>query len=432
VRTLLATGVLVLLASAIPADEWMVLDNVPDYYWYHGCSPTSGGMLIGYWDNQPGYENLYDGDAPMYAGSGQDAIDDIISSPEHNSATYNATECTHDNTPPAGDIGPNSIACFMHTNPSNGSSQEMDIPTGLRRYAAYDDPDTTINESYDFHSFMYYTPHPNQGWPDWANDSAFEFSDLKREIEAGRPMMLDVSLDAGGHSVVAYGWRVRDDGTQWYAVRDTWQDGNSNGDYGITATTLDGYEWWEWTTPDASDSFGDAYYIDHGVYFIPDPDGPLTESSDFPDSFGDALEIDHPVETIYAQLNDGSDVDYYSIWLDSGDRLVALTQDDEGGTASIDTVLYLYDPSGNLEIYSNDFWGSDSNLSYLWFEADEAGWWRISVEGDSGATGYYALSVFRDPVPEPSALVLFGLGLAVLLRRTRKRTAAGDRGERQG
>jgi len=268
-RGVLGLAVVWLVGTAM-ADTWVALDNVPDYYWYHGCSPTAGGMLIGYWDNQPGYENLYDGTAPMYAGSGHDAIDDIISSPEHNSSTYNSTECTHDNSPPADDKGPNSIACFMHTNPSSGSTYIHNIPTGMRRYALYDDPDTGINESYYFHSFVYYAPHRNSSWPDWANDSALTFWDVKREIDSGRPMLLDVSLDAGGHTVVAFGWRIRDDGTYWYAVRDTWQDSDSNGKYAITSFEADGYEWWLWREAASDDSFDDAYYVDNAVYFIPD------------------------------------------------------------------------------------------------------------------------------------------------------------------
>jgi hypothetical protein len=29
----------------------VVIRDVPDYYWYHGCSPTAGMMVLGYWFN---------------------------------------------------------------------------------------------------------------------------------------------------------------------------------------------------------------------------------------------------------------------------------------------------------------------------------------------------------------------------------------------
>ena len=192
---------LTLAVSLASADLQSYLSGVPDYYWYYGCSPTSGGELIGYWDNQPGYGNLYHGTAPMYAGSGYQAIDEMISSTEHNAATFNGAECTHDNSPPAGDTGPNSVACFMHTDPSDGDSYEWNIATGMRRYAAYDDPDTSTNESMDFHSFVYYAPYA--GWSSTWNAAAFTFEDLMYEVDAGHPMMLNLSLDGGGSVMTA-------------------------------------------------------------------------------------------------------------------------------------------------------------------------------------------------------------------------------------
>lgn len=262
--TLTALVVLLMLAGEAAADTEYWLSGVPDYRWYYGCSPTSGGHLFGYWDNQSGYGNLYDGDAPMFAGFGYQPIDEIISSTEHINSTYQDEECVHDNSPPSGDTGPNSLGCFMHTDPSDGNSSGWNIATGLRCYADYDDPNTAIDESYDFHSIVHYSPRPT--WPDWAS---FTFWDFQREIDAGRPVLLDCSLVGGGHSVIGYGYWADGAENYWFAVRDTWQDGNSSGTYGVVAQQDSGQEWWRWDLREAGDSFGNAYYVDHGILLHP-------------------------------------------------------------------------------------------------------------------------------------------------------------------
>ena len=51
----LSLVLLLSLAAVAVADTQYWMSGVPDYYWYNGCSPTSGGTLVGYWDHQPGY-----------------------------------------------------------------------------------------------------------------------------------------------------------------------------------------------------------------------------------------------------------------------------------------------------------------------------------------------------------------------------------------
>src|SRR5262249_45443900 len=59
-----------------------LLPGCPAYDWYHGCSPTSAGMLMGYWDLH-GYGNLFD--AQGWAQVSQTSfVEDQISSPAHN------------------------------------------------------------------------------------------------------------------------------------------------------------------------------------------------------------------------------------------------------------------------------------------------------------------------------------------------------------
>ena len=53
---------------------------LPAYYWYHGCSPTSGMMVLGYWDAY-GYSNLIQGSNSW--NTNQANIKNAIASPGH-------------------------------------------------------------------------------------------------------------------------------------------------------------------------------------------------------------------------------------------------------------------------------------------------------------------------------------------------------------
>ncbi len=415
-RWILVT-IVVIGAGAAYADVQSYLSGVPDYFWYHGCSPTSGGMLIGYWDNRPGFGNLYAETAPMFAGPGYQAIDEVISSTEHNTGPYNPTECTHSNAPPAGDLGPNSLACFMHTDPLTGGTWDWNMPTGLRRYASYDDPDTSVNESLAFHSFIYYSSWAT--WPQYWNAPAFSFRDLMREIDAGRPLLMNLSLEGGGHSVVAYGYWLRDDGSRWFAVRDTWQDGITEGMYGVAAIGDHGQEWWPWEEHQAGEEFGYAYFVDDVVFFVPDLRGPIMASGTFEQPYA----IDHHIATVRGNLSATGEEDWYMIYLGVGESVVATTQDNEGDTSSIDTQILLVDPTLSQGWIYDGFWAGGANTDYAMRQADREGWWRVGVRGANPAqTGDYVLTLYRNDVPEPGTIALMAVGLAALWARRRRKT----------
>lgn len=397
------------LGPVADADIQYWLDDVPDYRWYYGCSPTAGGNLIGYWDNQPGYGHLYEGTAPMTAPH-SNPIYDIIASPEHINEPYTANECTHSG-------GPNSLSCFMHTDPNTGGSYSWNIAAGMRRFAAWDNPDTAINETAHFTSFVYYAPHVS--WGDFWNDATFQFGDLVREIDAGRPLLLNMSLVGGAHSVAAYGYWIDELGDRWFATRDTWLDGDSDGVYGVQSRLSNGQEWWRYTNQQIAGSTGNEYFVSNAIPFIPNPTGPIVEETNFGNDRLSALTIYSDAETIYASLAE-EDEDWYRVWLDAGDRAVFTTQSDMGFDEAIDTQIRLYDDTGAL-VFNNSIVGI-TNISNLWWRAQESGWHyaQILSGGNEGAPqiGDYVLTYYRAPVPEPGTIILISLGLAgVILRR---------------
>lgn len=202
-----------LALGALPAlaDTYRVLSGVPEYYWYHGCSPTSGGMLMGYWFNK-GYTQLLPGVTNAYVQSAN--VQNAISSPQHNAGdTYVGHTA-------------NSIADFMQT--VSGGSYAHNIPTGLRNWATYVGVDTKTA----YHNWVNYF------------GGTFDYADYKGEIDHARPMLLNLESYSPrgywvGHTVVAYGYKdamfnitipIGPNDTQnvtvpGFAVMDTWKNG---------------------------------------------------------------------------------------------------------------------------------------------------------------------------------------------------------------
>jgi len=407
------------LSGVVGWADTSVLSGVPEYEWFHGCGVTSAGMMMGYWDGQPGYGNLftYDGgDASTQWGNtdGSTGVYHMISSKEHNDSTFNQDNCTHTNAS-------NCLGCFTHTDPVVGGTYYADLPVGLRLYADWDDPTTGADESYDFiadYSILY---HPD--WDPAEEPGCFTFEFLKTEIDQGRPLLLGASLDGAGHGVVAYGYQDNP-GTDddWYAVRDTWVDGDSDGVYGVTAKVEDSTEWWLWETPQSGDVFGERYYISQATYFYPNPGGSVSDAGSN-DSFGTAQPISS-TEIVIGAVDSPADQDWYSFFLNAGDCLTATTSTDYSvlSTSTVDTRLYLYNPDGTLRV-SNDNFYTDSLMPHLWWEAEIAGDWRLKVDGVDSSTGSYYLSMINQPIPEPGTLLLFATALpaiAIGLRRRRR------------
>jgi hypothetical protein len=127
--------------------EGVLSGDAPDYDWWHGCSPTSAGMMMGYYDRN-GYDGLrYDNLAPggvaelnTFSGSPSYIANDMIASSGHITDFY------------AGGYGAigddnyqghsfDSLAYFMGTSQdsvsnSNGSTTFWNYTNGSRMYAS--------------------------------------------------------------------------------------------------------------------------------------------------------------------------------------------------------------------------------------------------------------------------------------------------------
>ena len=213
----------IIVAMTLMLPQWalavpLVIEKVPSYYWYHGCSPTAAANIMGYWDLN-GYDNLFDAQG-WHNVRLTDKVKDHISSPAHNAKFDPFPD---DSTLP--DPPDTSIADFMHTSEgvlSYGGTWVTNIDDGLRDYPAY--------RGYRFSS--QYVPLSWEAFVD--------------EIASGMPVLLNV--DSGGdgrvdHSITGIGYEDRGVDGLWYASYNTWHE----------SETID---WYQWRSPSSDYRFG--------------------------------------------------------------------------------------------------------------------------------------------------------------------------------
>jgi hypothetical protein len=244
------------------------LSGTPEYSWYHGCSPTSGGMLMGYWAAH-GYAKLLPNVTnPMVQTA---AVNNDISSAQHN-----VKDTWQGHTA-------NSIADFMKT--VKGGSYLNNIAPGLAGWSNY----TGVGAKTAYDSLVTYY------------GGAFSYSKFVTEINAGRPMLLNLITNAPGygwvgHSVMGYGYRDNMfnlriyNGRQYvnvsvpgFAVMDTWKNGAGAGKqsswYGwngqVVNSLLDsqGREWWPFLDMSLTKGYDYTnqwdWQVDDGVFYQP-------------------------------------------------------------------------------------------------------------------------------------------------------------------
>jgi hypothetical protein len=227
-----------------------------DYAWWYGCSPTSAGMMMGYYDRMGyggmSYGNLVPGgvaEQQTYGNPGALA-NKIIASPGHVNDFYSGGygALGDDNAQPWHSF--NSLADFMGTSQdaygnSNGSTTFWYFTNGARFYAsdAYtynvwvSDGMYGMDEYFRYAGYgvsnittdtNFYTQKIKTGGP----GIGFTFADYMAEIDAGRVVMIQVD----GHSMLGYGY---DAATNLVLLYDTWALGGGTMTWGGSYSGMD-------------------------------------------------------------------------------------------------------------------------------------------------------------------------------------------------
>ncbi len=229
-----------------------ILQNMPAFTWSYGCSATSAAMIMGYYDNW-GYSN-------MYTGPANGGVCPMNNETYWGSTSYPSVTCgecplsaTHQGVDGRSSIGhvddywinygnggpdPYVVNGWTEHTPLGGTGDFMG--TNQAKYGCSDGATVFYfgtNRLYnftgcepgqidgchgmrDFAESRGYTVaanftqliYPN---PVYSVSQGFTFNDFKVEIDAGRPVMIQVL----GHSMVGYGYE--DNGNTVY-IRDTW------------------------------------------------------------------------------------------------------------------------------------------------------------------------------------------------------------------
>lgn len=225
-----------------------ILPNAPDYDWWYGCSPTSAGMLMGYYDingyNGLSYANLVPGkeaELSNYGRSGS-AANQMIASCGHIHAFYRDSDDEGDEE--YGDSGEdlprdpaffNCLADFMGT--SQDAAENSNGSTTFFYYSDGDRTDAWVLDEYELTDrsgiigmweYLQYAGYGegeledqmiyNQYIDAMGLDFGFTWENYMAEIDAGRPVLIHVE----GHTMFGYGYDAL---TNEILLHDTWYEG---------------------------------------------------------------------------------------------------------------------------------------------------------------------------------------------------------------
>jgi len=273
------------LTALLPlsAGENVYIDDVPDYEWDYGCFGTATGNLFGFWDRN-GFPDFYTGPtaggvAPLDSrrSAGHQGIQSLWASaagvdgrpsnrPGHVDDYYveyesvapdpyvtarrteHAADCIGDyiglnqnkwtnlNGECRGNIDGYSFVFWESTGARRnarlglepGIPKRSEIPSGLVEWSR--------SKGYDAESFCQL---PDFG-PTVTAGRGFTFNDMKAEIDAGYPVLLflqpagensrtlhgQARVNPDIHGMLAFGYIVEDDGTEYVRFRTSWASGD--------------------------------------------------------------------------------------------------------------------------------------------------------------------------------------------------------------
>ena len=225
----------------------VTLSGAPNYDWWYGCSPTSAGMMVGYYDRNGykglSYSNLVSGGTAelttypknnLWGPLAKNAIASYgyvtdFYSGDYNSSGYNSFGVSGDDTAITHQF--TSLADFMGTSQdsaqsSNGSTWFWSFNDGSK-FTAQDALDYGVSNRDGMYGIMEYIQYSGYDVTSldkiytqkiYNSNSApngFTYADYQAEIDAGRVVMIQVE----GHSMFGYGY-----GNGTILFYDTWFD----------------------------------------------------------------------------------------------------------------------------------------------------------------------------------------------------------------
>jgi len=236
VATVLPDGTLALHGRGIAYHKCGAdLPSTGNYDWWYGCSPTSAGMMMGYYDRN-GLGGLVPGgvaEANSFGTPGA-IVNDVIASSGHIADFWGAPDPLG-----SGRAIPNDFDCladFMGTSQDSCGNSD-----GGTRFFYWDDggPFTESDAAslsgayspddsgmYGIGEYLEYAGYDaeelyNQYVDAMGKTYGFTLAQYQAEINAGRPVMIHVE----GHSMCGYGYI---DGTSTINVYDTWDPNGQN------------------------------------------------------------------------------------------------------------------------------------------------------------------------------------------------------------
>jgi hypothetical protein len=247
-----------------------LLANTASYDWWYGCSPTSAGMMAGYYDrngyNGYQYNNLVPGGVAesttftSTAGTWEYLAQYAIASPEHVDDFYNQPYGVSGDDDPQPWHEFNCLADFMGTSQdsignSNGSTTFFNYTDGSKltylEILGYGLAD--YSGTYGIYEYITYCGYSvttlyNQYVEPYKPGVGFTWAEYMAEIDAGRPVLVHVQ----GHSMVGVGYDEGAEGNgggtmyiynTWDESLDTMEFGGSYEGllhYGVTVLEIDG------------------------------------------------------------------------------------------------------------------------------------------------------------------------------------------------